>query len=72
MSDVHRRTTQYGFEFGAARVVRACDHKGYVGIRIVTPYRGVDIDVSPTGRTIHVREWPVDRKVWKPEEDPDE
>lgn len=62
------RDLRCGFEWGAAKVVRAASHKGYVGLRIVTPYRGVDIDVSPTGRVVHVREWAVDRKTWKPEE----
>lgn len=43
------RTTQYGFEFGAATVERLASHKGYAIVGIRTPRMRIDITVTPSG-----------------------
>jgi hypothetical protein len=48
-TSTHFAWTRYGFEYGAARVERACSGKGYVVLRIETPRQIVDITVTPTG-----------------------
>jgi hypothetical protein len=48
-------TTRYGFKYGAATVTRLTDHNGYVAIRVEgTGGNGVDVHVSPTGRSVRV------------------
>lgn len=47
MADI--RTTDYGFQFGAARVERFCSHKGYVIIGVTTPRQRFEIEVTPSG-----------------------
>lgn len=49
----HFRQTDYGFEFGAAKVTRACSMRdGTVIVSIATPRlkAGVDIYVTKTGK----------------------
>ena len=50
------RMTIYGFDWGNARVVRACEDKGYRQLFVLTPRQVLTIVVTPTGliRT-HVR-----------------
>jgi hypothetical protein len=43
------RLTRYGFEFGAANVIRAIEHKGYVQILIATRRRFTEVNVTPSG-----------------------
>lgn len=49
MSEVLRRTTQFGFQFGPAEVQRWTEHKGYVSVGIVTDRQQVEIVVTPSG-----------------------
>lgn len=54
---VHYAETEYGFEYGAARVERTASHKGTVVIGIldrITGKRLVDLYVSPQGRSVRV------------------
>jgi hypothetical protein len=45
----------YGFEFGASRVTRMAHIEGrYHVIAVDTPYRHVQIAISPTGRSVRV------------------
>ena len=57
-TSLHRKTTDYGFEFGAADVMRCWSHKGTVCVRVASRTTGkyIDIQVSPAGRTMHVIE----------------
>lgn len=43
------RRTEYGFEFGPAKVERAWSHQGHVGIMIHTGKQLLNIRVTPTG-----------------------
>ena len=43
------KITQYGFQFGAAKVERFASHKGYVVIGLTTPKQRLEIIVTPTG-----------------------
>ena len=49
MGDVKAEITQYGFQFGAAKVERFASHKGYVVIGLTTPKHRLEITVTPTG-----------------------
>jgi hypothetical protein len=54
MSDPTSALTDYGFTWGPAEVVRIAEiPEGYV-LGINTPYGGIDIRVSPTGRSVRV------------------
>jgi glutamyl-tRNA reductase len=46
---IHYTEIKYGFEYGAAKVERACSDKGRVMIDIGTPRQRVTIRVSRTG-----------------------
>jgi hypothetical protein len=50
----HIATTQYGFEYGAAEVIRACSHKGYVVITVAAKCGAVDLIVTPKGNRIRI------------------
>lgn len=43
------KTTQYGFQYGAALVERYASHKGYVIVGIKTPKQRLELTVTPTG-----------------------
>ena len=46
---------RYGFEFGAAKVTRMSHIEGrYHVVAVDTPYRQLQVAVSPTGRTVRV------------------
>lgn len=47
--EIESKTTQYGFQYGAARVERCASHKGYVVVGISTPKHRLDITVTPSG-----------------------
>lgn len=49
MSNAPGRITQYGFEFGPAKVDRAWSHKGHVGLMIYTGKQLINIRVTPSG-----------------------
>lgn len=52
---VHYKGTQFGFEYGAARVVRiASDKKGWVVIGVTSPKGSVEVHVTKTGK---IRLW---------------
>ena len=45
----------YGFEFGAARVTRMAHIEGrYHVIALDTPFKNVQLAVSPTGRSVRI------------------
>jgi hypothetical protein len=43
------RITEYGFEFGAAKVERAWEHKGHVGLTIYTGKQLLNVRITPSG-----------------------
>ena len=43
------KTTQFGFQFGAALVERYVSHKDYVVIGVKTPKQRFEFQVTPTG-----------------------
>lgn len=45
---------RYGSEFGAARITRVGAAGRYHVLDVDTPYRNVQIAVSPTGRSVRV------------------
>lgn len=46
---------RFGFEFGAARVTRVAHQEGrYHVIGLDTPYRHLQIAISPTGRSVRI------------------
>ena len=51
MNDTHYRQTNYGFEYGAAKVSRVCSDykKGWVVLEISTPRALVQVYVTRTG-----------------------
>ena len=53
----HYRETKYGFEFGAAMVERTCSHNGHVVISIKTPYRWLEVQVTPKGQKIKTHQF---------------
>lgn len=55
---VECKETTYGFEFGDLAVERLFTHKGYVAVRLRSVATGkyVDVQVSPTGRSFHVKQ----------------
>jgi hypothetical protein len=46
---MHSLVTQYGFEYGAAKIQRIASDKGYAFLTISTPRQTVDIVVTPSG-----------------------
>lgn len=46
---MHYKDTQYGFEFGAAKVQRLFSDKGAAYIEVKTPRGAVTIAITPTG-----------------------
>lgn len=48
--------TKYGFDFGALRVERVVEHKGYVVVRICNRISGkyVDVSTTPKGKKQYV------------------
>ena len=52
-------TTQFGFDWGAAKVERVCQHKGEVILSVKTPRQELEIRVTPSGL---IRTWVVKRK----------
>lgn len=63
---IHYKETQYGFEYGSARVERAFsdEDKGWVAFLITTPKypNGLQVYVTKTGK---IRVF-VDGEEWKP------
>lgn len=62
---IHYAETQYGFDYGAAKVTRcASDDKiGWVLLRVTTPKEDLQIYVTRTGK---VRVHDKNGKEWKP------
>lgn len=53
MSDqINFRHTQYGFNWGAAKIIRCCSDskKGWVVFRVETPKHGIQVYVTKTGK----------------------
>ena len=46
---VHTAITQYGFEFGAAKVERAASYKGHVILHITTDRQRLEVRITPSG-----------------------
>ncbi len=48
----HYRETEYGFEYGAAKVTRMCSDvkKGWIVLRIETPRQDLQVYVTKTGK----------------------
>lgn len=44
----------YGFRWGQVDVTRAFEHKGHRSIYVDTDFHGLQIGVSPTGRSVRV------------------
>ena len=51
---IHYEETQYGFEYGPAKVSRVFSHKGAVKMEIITDRGSIDVYVTPTG---FIRVW---------------
>lgn len=57
------RLTLFGFEWGPMEVTRACsDNRAHV-LLISTPYRELQVSISPSGRS--VRTWVTKRRKEK-------
>jgi hypothetical protein len=65
---MHYQETEYGFEYGAAKITRMCsdDNKGWITLGIETPKKILQIYITKTGKIrIHDSngEWcPPDKK----------
>lgn len=57
------RDTGYGFRWGAATVTRIAEHKGYVALGIEWESAGVEVWVSPTGRSGNVAVYERGQKI---------
>ena len=65
---IHYKDTQYGFEYGAAKVVRvgSVEKEGWVWIGMKTPKGEINIYVTKTGK---IRVFNCNGKEWqKPKE----
>lgn len=49
---IHYRETQYGFEYGAAKVERLCsdEKKGWIVVGVTTPKGQAQVYVTKTGK----------------------
>jgi len=56
--NIRYEETQYGFNYGAAEVSRACSdsERGWVAIRITTPKTDLQVYVTKTGK-VRVYTW---------------
>jgi hypothetical protein len=54
---IHYRETKYGFEYGAASVERTASHKGHILMLIKTPYRWLEVRVTPKGQNIETTQF---------------
>lgn len=59
------KTTNYGFQYGAAVVERVASHKGYAVIGVTTPRLRMEITVTPTGLLRIGKAYPVKRSPRK-------
>lgn len=57
--------TQYGFQYGAAKVERFAQHKGYAVIGVTTPRSRMEIIVTPSGLLRIGKVYPVKRSPRK-------
>jgi hypothetical protein len=63
---IHYKETQYGFEYGSAKVTRihSDTEKGWVVIGIQTPKGIIEVYATKTGK---IRVWDGERRELKPE-----
>lgn len=49
---MHFREDKYGFEYGAAKIIRLCsDEKaGWIAIEVATPKQNIQVYVTKTGK----------------------
>jgi len=50
--------TDYGFIMGAAEVIRVCEANGYAVIRVATPYKSIELVITPKGKRIIINRSP--------------
>lgn len=47
------KLTQYGFDWGPMKVLRACSDERYHTLLIETKHWNIQLSVSPTGKAVH-------------------